>query len=109
MRLCYPTLVVCLAVLPLAAQDKKADDKPAPKTKHTLPKLWSKLMLTPEQKAKVYAVQDENAAKIAELRKKIAEIQDAERKALGKILTAEQKKKLAELVGAAEETAPEKK
>jgi hypothetical protein len=71
-------------------------DKDKEKVKHAIPAGWKALKLTPDQKKAVYAVQDEFYPKISDARKKLADLEMAERAAMVKILTDDQK---AQLIG----------
>jgi hypothetical protein len=85
------------------------DDKPAAKVKKTLPKNWSKLGLTPEQKTKIQGIQVEYQTKISALKKQIEELQKKEHTEMVKVLTKEQKAKLTELTLGEENPKEEKK
>jgi Spy/CpxP family protein refolding chaperone len=79
-------------------QDKPRDREPAPRMRGQLPQNWGKLGLTDEQKQKVYKVQNEFRPKIEALQRQISELRDQERKELETVLTADQKKRLREIV-----------
>lgn len=81
-------------------EPKKA---PAPTAKGTLPRNWSKIGLTDEQKQKVYTIRGDYKGKMDELRKEIVKLQKKEKEDLEKVLTDAQKTRLREL---AAETAP---
>jgi hypothetical protein len=78
--------------------DKKdkdgAKDKDTPKVKGALPAGWKVLKLTADQKSKVYAIQGEYKTKIAELKKKIEELEAHEKADMIKVLTDDQKAQL---------------
>ncbi len=87
----------------LAAQDKKGDDKkdPPAKFRNTMPKYWTKLGLSDEQKQRIYQVQSDVRPKIEELRAKIKELEATEKREREKVLTDGQKARLKELIEAA--------
>jgi Spy/CpxP family protein refolding chaperone len=87
-------IVILLSVALTPAQEKK---DVAPK-RGQLPQNWSKLGLSDEQKAKVYAIQAEYKAKIDEIKKQMEELQKQERRALEAVLTPAQKNRLRELL-----------
>lgn len=78
----------------LVGQDKSS----ATKAKGTLPANWNKLGLSDEQKAKVYDIQTKYRAKIDDVKKQIAELQEKERKESIAVLTDTQRKKLKDIV-----------
>ncbi|MFO0847356.1 MAG: hypothetical protein U0871_02190 [Gemmataceae bacterium] len=84
-----------------AGQDKgKKDDppkEPATKYKGQLPQNWKKLGLTDDQTQKVYKVNAKYNEQIEALEAKIAELKGKRDKERLDVLTAEQKKRLAEL------------
>jgi Spy/CpxP family protein refolding chaperone len=77
--------------------DPPAKDEPASKYKGQLPPNWRKLGLTDAQTQKVYKVNAKYGEEIAKLEAKIAELKEKRDKERFDILTAEQKKRLAEL------------
>lgn len=83
----------------LIGQEKKDDPKKDDvKAKGTLPQNWKKIGLTDDQVQQVYKIQNKYNDEIAKLESKIAELKgtmDKERKA---VLTADQKKKLEEIL-----------
>jgi hypothetical protein len=88
----------------LAGQDQKSDDKktedkevPA-KVKGNLPKGFSKLGLTDDQKQSIYKITGKYRAKIDELRQKMIALQTEEKAEIDKVLTAEQKARLREIL-----------
>jgi hypothetical protein len=83
----------------LHGEDTK-DGKDDKKIKGTLPANWGKLGLTDKQKQDVYKAQSEYKDKIADLEKQIKELKEAEKSAMEKVLTDEQKKRLKEIVNA---------
>src|SRR4051812_3008113 len=78
--------------------DKKdkdgAKDKDTPKVKGALPAGWKALKLTADQKLKVYAIQGDYKTKIAELKKKIEDLEAHEKAEMIKVLTDDQKAQL---------------
>jgi len=88
--------VLALAVFGgwLLGDDPKKTDTFA---KHTLPQGWKALGLSDEQKKKIYAIEDEYEPKITALKKQIEALQGEEKGKKYDILTAEQKKQLAQL------------
>jgi len=75
---------------------KKDKDKDKEKVKHAIPAGWKSLKLTPDQKKMIYAIQDEYYPKLSEARKKLSDLEAAERSAMAKVLTDDQK---AQLIG----------
>ena len=83
-----------------AAQDKKPVDKkddPPVKAKGQLLANWKALGLTADQVQMVYKTQTKYTAQIDELKAKIDKLKSEEKAELLKVLTEEQKKKLAEI------------
>lgn len=72
-----------------------APQAPAVKIRHRIPSGWSKLGLTTAQRRAIYAVQDQNAAKRAELKRQLAELDRTELREFYKILTPAQRDTLA--------------
>jgi Spy/CpxP family protein refolding chaperone len=92
-----PALGVLAAVLmvgTLVGDDKKD----APKGKATLPTYFKSLGLNDEQTAKVKKIHAEYRDKIDDLKAKLKEAEAAEKSEYDKILTADQKKKLREIL-----------
>jgi Spy/CpxP family protein refolding chaperone len=92
------------------AQDKKE----GPKLRGQLPPNWAKLGLTDVQKQQVYKVQSEYQTQIEALQAQIKDLQSKEKAELDKVLTADQKKRLREILdekvpGAGGATKPEDK
>ena len=83
---------------------KKEDTKKEPttktKAKGQLPQNWGQLGLTDEQKQSVYRLQGKHAEEIDTLEAKIKEIKAKISEERMKILTAEQKKRLEEILKA---------
>lgn len=94
---CARPFVLLCALFALAAQEPKKDDPPV-KAKGFLPPNWKKLGLSEKQIQDVYKIQAKYGDEIDKLEAKIAELKaamDKERKA---VLTAEQKKRLDEIL-----------
>ena len=81
-------------------EDKKADkkDDPPAKLKGTLPANWKKLGLTDAQVQEVYKIQGKYNEDIAKLESKIKELKAAREKDEKAVLTADQKKRLDEIL-----------
>jgi Spy/CpxP family protein refolding chaperone len=73
-------------------------DAPSGKMRGTLPQNWGKLGLTDEQKQKIYEIQGKVRVKVDELKAKIKDLQDEERKDMEKILTDAQRARLREII-----------
>ncbi len=103
-RLCLLALLGAMFVLSggLVGQEKKDDPKkkndPPAKAKGMLPSNWTKLGLSDDQKQQVYKVQAKYAADIKKLKDQIEELESAKLKDMRAVLTADQKKKLEEIV-----------
>jgi Spy/CpxP family protein refolding chaperone len=80
------------------AKEKDQEKEPATKMRGQLPRNWSKLGLTDEQKQKTYRIHNEYRMKIDALQKQIDELRDKERKELDNVLTDEQKRRLREIL-----------
>jgi hypothetical protein len=86
-----------------APKQSPVDDKtppglpPGTKIKTSLPKLWSKLGLSDEQKRRAQQIQTMFGMRIARLREEIKMAQDQEKVALNSVLTPAQKDRLGEL------------
>lgn len=87
------------------AQAPKPDDKPAEtkkeepkKERGVLPMFWKQLGLTDDQVQKVYKVQNKYGDEIDALEAKIKELKDKMAKERSEVLTAEQKKRLEEIL-----------
>jgi Spy/CpxP family protein refolding chaperone len=91
------TLMLLSSSAGLQSQDKK---EAAPKGTRQLPSNWAKLDLTPAQKEDIYKLQAEYRSKTDKLREEIRALDAELAKKRSALLTADQKKKLAELVGA---------
>lgn len=96
-RLCLLALLGAMFVLSggLVGQEKKDDPK---KAKGMLPPNWTKLGLSDDQKQQVYKVQAKYAIDIKKLKDQIEDLESAKLKDMRAVLTADQKKKLEEIV-----------
>ena len=96
------TLGVLIAALLIAnglpGQDKKDDKQPDPTIRGVLPPNWGKLELSTEQKQKIYKIEAETKQKVYDLQKQIDELKGKEKQDMLGVLTAEQKKKLKEIL-----------
>ena len=85
----------------LVGQEPKKDvkkDEPSTKFKGQLPQNWKKLGLTDEQVQTVYKIQSKHNEEIDKLEAKIKEHKAARDKELKTVLTAEQKKRLEDIL-----------
>ena len=85
------------------AQEKKAKDdpkkdEPATKVKGTLPRNWGKLGLSETQVQEIYRIQNKYDAEIDKLEAKINELKAGRTKDTKAVLTADQKKRLDEIL-----------
>lgn len=92
-------LAAALAVLStdLSGQDKKPTE-PIGKVKGVLPPNWKRIGLTDAQVQEVYKIQNKYNDKIDELTAKIAELKATRDKEMKGVLTAEQKKRLDDIL-----------
>src|SRR6516165_127868 len=100
-RLRFGLLVVAVALMGgswVIGDDKKADDKDPPMTKATLPKHFTKLGLDKKQSEKILTIRGTYKAKIDDLKKQIADLEQKETKEVNAVLTDEQLAKLKELL-----------
>jgi hypothetical protein len=84
----------------LMGEDKKTEEPKDPvitTVRVNLPASWKKLGLSDKQTREVYRIRGTYAAKIDDLKKKIAELQSEEKVELEKVLTDTQKARLKEL------------
>ncbi len=84
----------------LGEDPKKTEDPKDPAVvtvRVTLPANWKKLGLSDKQTREVYKIRSLYAAKIDDLKRKIAELQSEEKAELEKVLTEAQKARLKEL------------
>jgi len=86
----------CLSADSLQSQEKK--DAPPSKAKGFLPSSYGKIGLTDDQKQEIYKVQAKYKEEVKKLEDKIAEVRIEERKEINKVLTPDQRKKLAEVI-----------
>lgn len=89
----------------MIGQDTKKDDpkaakkdEPQAKAKGQLPQNWGKIGLTDDQKQQIYKIQGKHAGEIDKLEAKIKEIKGTRDKEMKAVLTADQKKKLEEIL-----------
>jgi hypothetical protein len=104
--------VALLAGWLVAADTKPGDDKkdpPDPKAKGHLRANWKKLGLSDEQEQKIYKVQGEYHAKIDALEAQVKALKDEEYSKEVEVLSADQKKHLAELDAFKDPTKPDDK
>ncbi len=83
-----------------------------PKIKGTLPANYGKLGLSEEQKQKIYKLQADYDAKIADLDKQMKQLKAQEKVDLEKVLSPEQKQKLKDILSGklpGEEKKPDEK
>jgi hypothetical protein len=111
-RVGFLALFTCMLVLSggLVGQDKKEDPKkddpkkeakkedPPAKLKGVLPPNWEKLGLSDAQVQEVYKVQGKYNEEIAKLESKIKELKAAKEKDEKAVLTADQKKRLDDIL-----------
>lgn len=74
------------------------EQQPITKGKGKLPRLWSKLGLSDEQRKKVATIQTEYKVKIDALKTEISKLEDDEKKELGKVLTDAQRQELKRII-----------
>src|ERR1700736_4520969 len=93
------SLVTILALAVFAGLLTHAIGQEPAKRPH-LPTGWSKnLKLTPDQKTQLGKIAEKNATKITALQKQIAELRAAEKSAMVRVLTDDQRKALMKLHG----------
>lgn len=78
--------------------DPKVEPKVDPKFKGQLPQNWKQLGLTDEQTQKVYKIQAKHNEEIDKLENQIKELKAKMVKERGEVLTAEQKKRLEDIL-----------
>ena len=78
----------------------KEEEKPVFKNKGQLPTYWGQLGLTDVQKKEVYKIQGKHNEEIDKLEAKIKELKGKIAEERVKVLTAEQKKRLEEIIKA---------
>ncbi|MCE9562197.1 MAG: hypothetical protein K8U57_09100 [Planctomycetes bacterium] len=81
----------------LVGQEPKKDDPPV-KAKGVLPNNWKKIGLTEDQVQTIYKIQGKYNDEIDKLEAKIKELKATKDKELKAVLTADQKKKLEEIL-----------
>lgn len=103
----FMALFTCLLVLSggLVGQDKKDDPKkdekktdPSVKVKGTLPANWGKLGLSDAQVQEVYKIRNKHNDEIDKLKVKIKDLETARDKESKAVLTADQKKRLDDIL-----------
>jgi Spy/CpxP family protein refolding chaperone len=97
-RLLVGMVMLAGLVTPIVVAQDKGKDTPSGKVRGTLPQNWGKLGLTDEQKQKVYEIQSKVRAKVDDLKAKIKDLQDQERKDMEGVLTPAQKARLREII-----------
>jgi hypothetical protein len=100
-RVCVCGLMLAIGVFALSGglvgQEAKKDDPPG-KVKGTLPKGWTKIGLSEDQIQNVYKINLKYDTEITKLETKIAELKATREKERKALLTAEQKKRLEEVL-----------
>lgn len=79
-------------------KDEPKKDDPPVKLKGFLPMNWGKIGLTEDQKQQVYKIQGKYNTEIEKLEAKIQELKSTRDKELKTVLTADQKKRLEEIL-----------
>jgi Spy/CpxP family protein refolding chaperone len=79
------------------AQSQEKKDTTA-KTKGILPQGYAKIGLSDEQRIQIYKIQAKYKDEIEKLKEKIEETKAEERREMDKVLTAEQRKKLIDVI-----------
>jgi hypothetical protein len=74
------------------------EQQPSSKSKGKLPRFWSKLGLSDEQRKRVASIQTEYKVKIDALKAEISKLDEDERRELGKILTDVQREELKKII-----------
>lgn len=82
---------------PLVGQDAKKDDPPV-KAKGVLPPNWKKIGLTEDQVQTIYKIQGKYNDEIDKLEAKIKDLKTTKDKEMKAVLSADQKKKLEEIL-----------
>lgn len=77
---------------------KKEAKKDEPKLKGFLPQNWGKIGLTDSQKQEIYKIQGKYGTEIDKLEAKIKELKGTRDKEMKAVLTAEQKKRLDDIL-----------
>lgn len=103
-RFCTIVLITGMIFLStgLAGQELKQKDDPKKdppaKVKGQLPQYWGKLGLSTEQKQSIYKIQNKYDGEIDRLEAKIKELKESRLKDMRGVLTADQKKRLEEIL-----------
>jgi Spy/CpxP family protein refolding chaperone len=97
-RLLVGMFMLAGLVTPIVIAQDKGKDAPSGKIRGQLPQNWGKLGLTDEQKQKIYDIQSKVRVKVDDLKAKIKDLQDQERKDMEGVLTAAQKARLREII-----------
>jgi hypothetical protein len=79
-------------------EPKKVAKKDEPKAKGFLPQNWGKIGLTDDQKQEIYKIQAKHNTEIDKLEAKIKELKGTRDKEMKGVLSADQKKKLDEIL-----------
>jgi hypothetical protein len=109
------TLTGCTILLAafLVGTGRSGDGKAGPTKKAYLPKYWSRLGLSADQKSKILKLRGDYATKIAALKEQIEKLTKEERSKSFALLTEEQKEHLRKIItekaGGAPDTVPDKK
>jgi len=107
--------MMCVLSAGLVGQDPKKDDPQATKTepqvklKGTLPQNWGKIGLTDDQKQEIYKIQGKYHSEIEKLEAKVKELKGTRDKEIRAVLTADQKKRLEEIVIGKDKDTPKDK
>ncbi|MBA4187487.1 MAG: hypothetical protein C0467_05655 [Planctomycetaceae bacterium] len=98
-RVAVSLLLASLFVLSggLTGQEPKKDDPPG-KVKGVLPMNWKKIGLSEDQVQTIYKIQGKHNDEIDKLEAKIKELKATRDKEMKAVLTADQKKKLEEIL-----------
>jgi hypothetical protein len=92
---------LCLALL-LSGPGLSGQEKDTPKVTGKLPKYWSKLGLSDQQRQRIFAVQQEFRPKIDQLKSQLKKAVEDEKRGMLAVLTKEQRTRLRELVAGPE-------
>lgn len=93
-------LVVSALIAVSPAQEEPAASQPAAKRRHRLPRYYTQVV-TEEQRAEIYDLQDEYAPQVEKLEAELAALEDERDGKIAAVLTPEQQEKVAELEAAA--------
>jgi hypothetical protein len=101
-RFCVLALLGAMFVLSggLVGQEPKEDKKAVnpTKVKGVLPRNWGKIGLSDSQRQEIYKIQNKYDEEIDKLEAKIKELKAAQTREMRTVLTADQKKRLEEIV-----------